>query len=65
MPDEWKLLSCFAFRGSEVTKGLGIFNSVSLKICLRLTIWLLEGIHVCCFVSGRILAPLVNADKCE
>ena len=62
VPDVSKVLISSTFRGAAVTRGLGIFNCVSPQICMRLTIWLLEGRHAHCFGSGRIVC---TACKCR
>ena len=55
MLDVWKLLISSAFGGAAVTRELGIFDCVCPQICMRLTIWLLEGRYARCSVSGRVV----------
>ena len=55
MLDVWKLLISSAFGGAAVIRGLGIFDCVCPQICMRLTIWLLEGRYARCSVSGRVV----------
>ena len=61
-PDVWKLLISSAFGDAAVTRRLSIFSCLSQKICIRLTIWLLEGRYASCFVPGRVVC---TACKCR
>ena len=65
MPDLWKVLISCTLRGAAVTRGLSIFNCVSSQICMRLTIWLLEGRHAHLSCLPRLQMQISVCTNCR